>query len=233
MKKFSIKQFSFIFICISATLIAQPKISFNVTAIPMGDVIQGSVQHAQYVVSNIGDAPLQIVNVRPSCGCTTARNPKNILAPHESDTIEVDFNTANFSGNVSKHINVESSDPKSPSVMLTFTANIINELEPLDKQYSLWFGKLTLGSPIERKVSFKNIVNYPLTIRSVSSLFSDVRVKTEPRQLQPGDTLVVDLTITPAKEGYAQSLFQIDLVGKNRAEVDMRVNYIGVTNVQQ
>lgn len=216
------------FLFITGSLFSQPKISFNVTSIHLGEIVQGSVQHARYVISNTGDSALIIYGIKPGCGCTSARNPKRTLQPNESDTIEVDFNSANFTGAVSKEIYVSSSDPKSPSAVLTFTATIVTELAPIDNQYNLWLGKIATDSSASRTLYFKNAVTYPLTIRSVSSIFTDIKTEAPLKILQPGDTLSVVLTVTPVKEGYTQGIFEIDVLGKNRSSVDMRINYLGV-----
>lgn len=53
---------------------------------------------------NTGEHPLLISDVRASCGCTVPRYSKNPVAPGESGTIEVEFNTTNQKGKNNKNI---------------------------------------------------------------------------------------------------------------------------------
>ncbi len=49
-----------------------------------------TVEH-DYVVRNEGSLPLELLNVRTSCGCTAASPTKTLLAPAEEGRIRVSF----------------------------------------------------------------------------------------------------------------------------------------------
>ncbi len=84
-----------------------PEISFEEAEFNFGKVAVGEkITHA-YSFVNKGKADLQIAQVTPSCGCTTLKDwPQEPIAPGQSGVITVEFNSAGFSGNIEKTIQV-------------------------------------------------------------------------------------------------------------------------------
>ncbi len=64
---------------------------FDQEEIDLGKVKKGSKTKAVFTVTNTGKNPLNITNVQPSCGCTTASKPEKPIAPGKSEKIEVFF----------------------------------------------------------------------------------------------------------------------------------------------
>jgi hypothetical protein len=64
---------------------------FDKEEIDLGNVKKGSKTTAVFTVTNTGKNPLNISNVQPSCGCTTASKPEKPIPPGGSDKIEVVF----------------------------------------------------------------------------------------------------------------------------------------------
>jgi hypothetical protein len=56
-----------------------------------GKVTEGIENHCTFVVTNTGDKPLILSDVKASCGCTTPSKPEGPIAPGKSDKIEVGF----------------------------------------------------------------------------------------------------------------------------------------------
>jgi len=84
-----------------------PEISFEEAEFNFGKVAVGEKIMHTYSFVNKGKAPLQIAQVTPSCGCTTLKDwPKDPIAPGQSGVITVEFNSAGFSGNIEKTIQV-------------------------------------------------------------------------------------------------------------------------------
>ncbi len=90
-----------------------------------GKINQGETVGCYYKVTNTGKTPLVIYNVKPGCGCTTAKFSKNPIAPGEVGEIEIRFDTRGFSGNQYKVIRVDANIEKK-SKELAITANVIN-----------------------------------------------------------------------------------------------------------
>ena len=56
-----------------------------------GKVSVGVENHCTFTVTNTGDKPLILSDVKASCGCTTPSKPEGPIAPGKSDKIEVGF----------------------------------------------------------------------------------------------------------------------------------------------
>ena len=69
----------------------QTTMKFDKEEIDLGNVKKGSKTTAVFTVTNTGKNPLNITNVQPSCGCTTASKPEKPIPPGGSDKIEVVF----------------------------------------------------------------------------------------------------------------------------------------------
>jgi hypothetical protein len=87
-----------------------PKTSFTVsdTLVDLGTIIEGEKRTAVYYIKNTGTNPLRISNVHVSCGCTAPQFPKYAIAPGDSAAIELVFNSAGKSGEVTKSAMVRS-----------------------------------------------------------------------------------------------------------------------------
>lgn len=89
-----------------------------------GKVKEGEVLDLKVVVSNIGDAELEIKNIKSSCGCTAALMTDKKLGPNEKGELKIEFDTKNLSGQIARTVTLYSNDPKNPTRVLTLIANI-------------------------------------------------------------------------------------------------------------
>lgn len=115
--------------CATVTLLAQaPAIAFDKTHHDFGRINPDRKVALKYHATNTGNATLNISQVRASCGCTYTMQGKWSLAPGEATDIEAQFDPRGFKGRVRKSIEVVCNDPKTPSVTLTFEAEVIQEI---------------------------------------------------------------------------------------------------------
>lgn len=73
--------------------VSGPKIHFPEMEFSFGTVKPGEVVRHDFKVVNLGDETLQITEVRPSCGCTTAGDWTRVLKPQESGIIPIQLDT--------------------------------------------------------------------------------------------------------------------------------------------
>lgn len=87
-----------------------------------GQITPGQMLNYEVQLSNTGSAPLDISDVRPSCGCTTADQWPHRLAPGTSGTIPVQIDTSEFSGEVTRTLTIVSNDPVQAESVVTLKA---------------------------------------------------------------------------------------------------------------
>ncbi len=95
---------------VSREAMAAPKIEFETMVHDYGKVDQKTKNPYTFKFKNVGDEPLEIKKVKPSCGCTAALISKKILEPGESGEIEVTFHSGNFKKDIRKTIYVETNE---------------------------------------------------------------------------------------------------------------------------
>src|SRR4030095_2808574 len=110
---------------VAASVLAagKPKIVAAEPIKDMGTVAKGEKIVNDFLIRNEGDAVLEIMNVRPACGCTVAEFDKTI-APGQTGKIHAVVDTTTFNGPISKGVTVFSNDPDTPQVELTIRAKV-------------------------------------------------------------------------------------------------------------
>lgn len=127
---------------------ASPRIAWEGKVFDFGDTIQGrTIRHA-YKFRNVGDAPLQITKVDPSCGCTLVAAPAEAIAPGAAGEIAVEFDSGTRVGFQNFRIVVFSNDPAEvdlgPKItLLQFRGEVLTRYVLSPPMFNL--GRLTVG----------------------------------------------------------------------------------------
>ena len=74
----------------------------------------GAVVH-DFVFSNVGDAPLVVIEVNTNCGCTVADFPQAPIAPGKQGIISITFDPKGHPGEFAKEIVVKTNAKKKKS----------------------------------------------------------------------------------------------------------------------
>jgi uncharacterized cupredoxin-like copper-binding protein len=104
---------------VSAPKLYVPKINHD-----FGTVKEGKVVEHTFKFANQGNAPLEIKNVRTSCGCTAALLSSKIIEPGKEGTLKVELDTKNRLGRLSRTITIVSNDADTKNKVLTIYADI-------------------------------------------------------------------------------------------------------------
>src|SRR6266498_3244827 len=96
---------------------AGPKIQFAGTVYDFGKIGAGELVKHEFVFTNIGTGTLEIKDVRPGCGCTTAGTWDKEAEPGKTGSIPLQFNSANFGGTVAKQATVTCNDLNQTNVV--------------------------------------------------------------------------------------------------------------------
>lgn len=89
----------------SAFTVLGPSINFKSMAHDFGRIPQGTPVKCEFEFTNDGNAPLILVDVKASCGCTTPEWPKDPIMPGETKKIIAEYN-AKADGAFDKTISV-------------------------------------------------------------------------------------------------------------------------------
>ena len=109
--------------------LAAPKIQVDSETYDFGSVIAGTFVSHRFIITNVGNSPLTIKNVRTSCGCTVVDLQKQVLAAGESEELQADLSTTGYHGRIEKRIYVESDDHSNALVTLRLTG-VVKPAQP-------------------------------------------------------------------------------------------------------
>jgi hypothetical protein len=150
---------------------------FDETSRDFGSVPRGPTLTHPFRIVNKTGAPVQISNVRVSCGCTTAHALQTYLAPGQETAVLIEMDTRRFSGAKSVTIYVQFNQPRFDEVRLTITANSRDDISFVPE--SLNFGKVKRGAPAKANatVTFLGNANWQITGVSCDSNFVQTSVE--------------------------------------------------------
>lgn len=83
------------------------RFEWNQTTIDLGEISKGSKEEVVFTFTNAGNVPLQITEVKASCGCTVADYPKQAIGIGEEAAIKVSY-VASSSGAFNKTVRIQS-----------------------------------------------------------------------------------------------------------------------------
>ena len=163
-----------------------PQIRFSEKAFDFGKIKSSDIAVHNFIVTNVGDAELDITMVTPGCGCTTAGDWDRKIQPGQTGKIPIQFNPAKFTGLVTnKYVSVTCNDPAQPNPMLYLHAMVWTPIEVQPPH--LYF------MPVEGETT-----NESKTVRIVSNLPEPVTLET-PTSANPAFKMALK-TLQPGKE---------------------------------
>ncbi|MCB9231452.1 MAG: DUF1573 domain-containing protein [Bacteroidia bacterium] len=139
MKKFTLffllAFFAFAFASAQATETADPNVEsgpkgifeWSATTHDFGDIDQGIPVTHRFSFKNTGTVPLNVKEVKRTCGCTNTDWSKEPIAPGAEGFVEATFNAA-APGKFHKGITVES-DSDTPFMTIFFEGNVVKKEE--------------------------------------------------------------------------------------------------------
>jgi len=98
---------------------ASPKAFLPMETHDFGEIPEGVLVCREFLLLNLGDEELVLGAVAPSCVCTFAPLPRDRLAPGESLSITVCFDSSGYGGKrVSESVSIRTNDPELPWIRL-------------------------------------------------------------------------------------------------------------------
>ncbi|MBI3852482.1 MAG: DUF1573 domain-containing protein [Verrucomicrobia bacterium] len=178
-----------------------PKIQFASTIFDFGTSSNGNPVRADFVFTNTGNATLEIIDVKPSCGCTTAGAWDKRVEPGQTGKIPLQLNVASYGGTVIKTATVTCNDSKQPTVVLQIKGEI---WKPIDVAPNVVvFNPANPQTNEVRVVRVTNRTGQPLEITDLQS--GNPSFAATLKEVTPGKEFeIVIATVPPLKIGNVQ-----------------------------
>jgi hypothetical protein len=160
-----------------------PRVQFSETTFNFGKVQPTNVLIHEFIITNFGNAMLEITAVQPGCGCTTAGTWDRQVAPGKTGKIPIQFNPANFFGTVTKGVTVTCNDPVQATHHLQIQATIWRPVE-VQPQYVHFMPVEGEETNETRVVRIINNQEDAITLQAPTS--STPVFKTELKTVKPG-----------------------------------------------
>ncbi len=149
---------------------------------------------ARYRFTNIGASPVSILDVRPSCGCTTATLAKKEYAPGESGEIEAKLNFAGHVGHQEKWIYVTTNTVGEEPALLSLTVDIPPEVT-IQPEFVMW----RVGDPLEPK-TMRVVIPDGIPTKMIAAQADNPTMQVRLREVQAGKEWEVKVTPTSTRE---------------------------------
>jgi hypothetical protein len=170
------------------------RIAFANPNFDFGKIQANEVVRHDFIFTNVGTTRLELTDVRPSCGCTTAGTWDRSVEPGQRGKIPLQFNSAGFSGTVSKSATVTCNDPTQPTVILSLRATVWKAID-VNPAYAYFF------------VTEANLANESRVIRITNNQEEDLKLsdlqctnsafKAELKTIKPGKEFEVHIRLAP------------------------------------
>src|SRR5437899_1894842 len=173
---------------------AEPRIDFASTVFNFGRSKPGDVIKHDYIFTNSGAAMLEITDVKPGCGCTTAGTWDRFVEPGKTGSIPLQFNPGAFNGPVAKSAIVSCNDPSHTNIVLQLSGTIWRPIEVVPA--SAVFSFSSEGQKNETRVlRIFNHLEAPLTLSDLQCTNSSFRAKLQTVEL--GKEFELRITAVP------------------------------------
>jgi hypothetical protein len=217
-------------LAVTATALAggNANIEFTVVEKHLGKVYYGDKAGVEFEFTNTGDAPLVIKRLRPSCGCTVAKEDVKEVLPTNKGRILVTYDSlAQMPGLNHKTVTVYSNDPEKPELKLSFDADVVRELEA--KPASLAKKLKSFQKEIPISVDITNHSDKKITLAGAKTFGAVAKVELNPGTitLEPKSTGQVGLMLRLEENpGWRFYMGRIVIGTDHPREKDVRLEYM-------
>ena len=105
--------------------VPKTKVTFDKEIHDFGEIEQGEIVETTFLIKNVGDKNLYIVDAHGSCGCTVPTYSKEPIAPGAKGVIGVKYDTSRAGQPFSKTVTITSNAAGSPSKVLTIKGTVL------------------------------------------------------------------------------------------------------------
>jgi hypothetical protein len=171
-----------------------PRIEFASTTFDFGRIQQGEIVKHAFVFTNTGGAALEILEVKPGCGCTAAGAWDKRVEPGRTGSIPIQFSSAGFGGTVAKTATVICNDPVRSNLFLQITGTV---WKPIDIVPAIAMFQVNAESPTNETKVLRILSNLeePVTLSDLQC--NNASFKTELKTVREGKEFELLVTAVP------------------------------------
>lgn len=140
-----------------------PRIYLSTTQWDFGTLWWGDRCQTEIEIRNVGHAPLEIRNIKTSCGCTAINPNKTRLEPGETDRIKLSYDTQKGVVDVAQTATIETNDPGQPAITLNIRGQVRNLFDGSPSPH-LAFGQTCIDGVQTRSMELTNAYGKPLKL---------------------------------------------------------------------
>lgn len=188
--------FAALLLCCTSLVQAQPKLELpDGSKFSLGSVYRGTMTERRVTLKNSGNDTLIISRVDVSCGCTGTMVSHDHIAPGDTGSLLITFNSKNFRGPVHKTVTVNSNDPAQPQTVVQFDGTVVEDVV-VTPEY-LWFQDAEVGTKNTRMLTIKNEGKENLQLKMFSSELQGLSLTLPAEPVRPGTSVQLPVVYTP------------------------------------
>ncbi len=202
-----------------------PRASFTKTFHDFGTIDDAQPVTVEFKFVNAGNAPLEILKVNSSCGCTAAAPSKTVYEAGEEGAITVTFKPQGRNGAQHKSVRVETNDATNKTVTLKISSDVLAAITITPRLVN--FNNVERG--LEKKERFE------VRLRGGESKVTSVEVEgglvtaaiveehtPEPTDEHPSSVTTVEVTLSPeAPSGWLERKVRVSTNMNETPTVDV------------
>ncbi|MEP0847948.1 MAG: DUF1573 domain-containing protein [Phycisphaerae bacterium] len=210
----------YVLLCVPAAAAGGPKLSLSASSWDFGTRWQGQPTETRLELKNVGDAELQLTDVRTDCGCTAAKPTRNTLPPGEACDLVIQYDTFRPDEIVRKRVHILTNEPGQPPRTIEVTGRVrpVVRMEPAD---GLNFDVVSGRTAVSRSVELHNEYSQPLALK-VDQHPPGISLSLE--ELEPGQRWrLTAATVPPLNDGSIKKIAALQTGNSEVAEVRFQI----------
>lgn len=194
-----------------------PRIEVAEAIHDFGKIPPGETRQHEFVYRNLGSEPLEVKQVRTSCGCTTTGEWDRRVEPGESGRVAIKFSSGSYSGVLQRNVTLVTNDPRQPQLVLQVKAQIWAPFEVNPKTVMFQYDPDSTEGQT-RVVRVTNQLDEPMAIVGVQSGHPGFAATIE--AVNPGREFELSIsTVPPVGRGTVSTAVTLEPADTNLAPV--------------
>jgi Protein of unknown function (DUF1573) len=203
-------------------VVGKSKITIDNKSYDFGTVSEGTKVEKEFIIKNEGNVNLNIIRVVAGCGCTIASAAANIVAPQQSTSLKVSFDTNGQTGSQVKAVRVYSDDLDNPISTLEIKGIVASDIKAEPR--NLFFAPIVRGvegQKASQEVRVKVNEHSGLKIYSIETFSKFISL--EEKNVGEFERTIVVSVDTNMPVGEFRDKIIVNVTGKRQTSINIPV----------